>query len=91
MRLVTIIYKNVHVIYIYVCSNLYEYDKIFHKVLVIVLILYQKIVITLNNSELLNSYITNNVKYFSYFENFLSALNSIHLLAHLLITIAILY
>lgn len=51
------------------------------------LILHQKIVIIPNNSELLDSRIADNVKYFSYFENCLEALDGIYLPAHLLATI----
>ena len=47
------------------------------------LILHQKIVITPNNSKLLDSRITNDAKYFSYFENCLGALDGTQLSAHL--------
>lgn len=64
---------------------------IFHKVLAAVMILCQKIVIILNNSELLNYHIVDDVKYFSDFENFLGAIDDTHLPAHFLDTIMILY
>lgn len=64
---------------------------VFHKMLAAVLILYQKIVFIPNNSKLIESRIADNTKYFLYFENCLGALNSTHLLAHLLATIAPLY
>lgn len=59
--------------------------------LVVALILYQKIVITLNNSKMLDFCITNNVIFFSYFENCLEALNDTYLLAYSLVTIALPY
>lgn len=34
-------------------------------------------------SELLDNYITNNIKYFPYFKNYLGVLNDIYLLAYL--------
>ncbi len=64
---------------------------VFHKVLVTVLILHQKIVIILNNSKLLDSHIADDVKYFPYFENFLGALDGTHFPAHFLATIVMLY
>lgn len=52
-----------------------------------ILILYQKIVIIPNNSKLLNSYIMDDIKYFSCFKNYLRVLDNIHFLVYLPATI----
>lgn len=56
--------------------------------LVTIIILYQKIDIISNNSKLLDSYIVNNIRYFSYFKN---CLDGTYLLAYLLAIIRLLY
>lgn len=55
------------------------------------LILYQNIIIIPKNFKLLDFYIVNNIKYFSYFDNCLRVLNDTHLLAYLLATIVLPY
>lgn len=62
---------------------------IFPKILVDLLILNSKIVITPNNSKMLYSYITNNAKYFFYFENCLETLDGTYLPAYFLAIIAL--
>lgn len=55
---------------------------VFYKVSAVVLILHQKIVITPNNSELLDSCIVNDAKYFPNFKNCLGVLDGTYLSAH---------
>lgn len=55
---------------------------VFHEMLAVMMILYQKTILLPNSSKLLDPRIADDTKYFPYFENYLGALDDTDLLAH---------
>lgn len=66
-------------------------SAVFYKVLQALLIFYNKIIILPINTEPLDTQIVKNIKYFLYFENCISILNGIYLLAHISVLLAPFY